>query len=342
MSMPAAMRGRDCAVSVCRNGFVVFASMAVAMIALSIGIGVSNAATLETLHVGKGFPSLFQFTPLDIGIETGIFKKHGLDVEASSFAGDARLQQALVGSSVDMGIGSGPGLAFVAKGATVLGVAEEAGPPLGITLCVLAAGPIRSVAELKGKTVSISSVGSQTEWMVRELSRQQGWGPDGIKTVALGDVPAQLSALRTKQVDAVPFDITTAYQLDAAGEVRLLLKFGDIVKDYVNHVIYATNGVTADHPDNVRRFLAGWFETIAFVKQNKAETVRMSSAVLKIPEPLVSRVYDETIRMLSDNGRFDAKGLAVLSRSFVEMNMLPSAPDMSKLYTEKFLPPLAK
>jgi hypothetical protein len=52
---------------------------------------------------------------------------------------------------------------------------------------------------------------------------------------------------------------------------------------------------------------------------------------------MVGRVYDETVRMLSDDGRFDAKGLAVLSRSFVEMNMLPAAPDMSKLYTEKFL-----
>ena len=311
----------------------------VALAALLCSAAVTPCAMAdETLRVGKGFPSLFQFTPLDVGIETGIFKKHGVDVEASSFAGDAKLQQALVAGSVDMGIGSGPGLAFVAKGAPTLGVAEEAGPPLGITLAVLARGPIKSVADLKGKTASVSSVGSQTEWMVRELSRQQGWGPDGIKAVALGDVPAQLSALRTSQVDAVPFDITTAYQLDAAGEIRILLKFGDIVKDYVNHVIYATNDVMTQDPDTVRRFLAGWFETIAYVKQNKADTVRISSAILKIPEPVVGRVYDETVRMLSDDGRFDAKGLAVLSRSFVEMNMLPAAPDMSKLYTEKFLP----
>lgn len=327
---------------ICRIRFDALASIAAAAAVLWLSFGVAEAAAQEKLRVGKGFPSLFQFTPLDIGIETGIFKKHGVDVEASSFAGDARLQQALVGASVDMGIGSGPGLAFIAKGATALGVAEEAGAPLGITLCVLASGPIKNIADLKGKTASISSVGSQTEWMVRELSRQQGWGPEGIKTVALGDVPAQLAALRTKQVDAVPFDITTAYQLEASGEVRILLKFGDIVTDYVNHVIYATDGVMAEHPDSVRKFLAGWFETVAFVKKNKAETVRMSSAVLKIPEPIVSRVYDETVRMLSDNGRFDAKGLAVLSRSFVEMNMLPSAPDMSKLYTEKFLPTLAK
>jgi hypothetical protein len=40
----------------------------------------------------------------------------------------------------------------------------------------------------------------------------------------------------------------------------------------------------------------------------------------------------------SDTGRFEPKAVAVLSRSFVQMNLLPTEPDMSKLYTEKFLP----
>ncbi len=324
---------------ICRYGFAALAPAAAAAIILSAALD-APATAADKLRVGKGFPSLFQFTPLDVGIETGIFKKHGLDVEETAFTGDAKLQQAIAAGAVDIGIGSGPGMAFIAKGAPALGVAEEAGPPLGITLCVLADGPIKSIADLKGKTASISSVGSQTEWMIRELARQQGWGPDGIKTVALGGVPAQLSALRTQQVDAVPFDITTAYKLQTAGDARLLLKFGDIVKDYVNHVIFATDAVIAKRPDDLRKFLAAWFETIAFVKHNKAETVKIAAAVLKIPEPIVGRVYDETLRMLSDDGKFDPKGLAVLSRSFVEMKMLPVEPDMSKLYTEKFLPAL--
>jgi len=229
-------------------------------------------------------------------------------------------------------------LAFIAKGSPILGVAEEAGPPLGITLCVLASGPIHSIADLKGKLASISSIGSQTDWMVRELSRRQGWGPEGIKRVALGAVPAQLSALRTHQIDMVPFDITTAYQLKETGEVRILLKFGDVVKEYVNHVIYASTDLIAKRPDDVKKFLAAWFETVAFFKKSKADVVRISSGVLNIPEPVVSKVYDETIPMLSDDGKFDPKGLAVLAQSFVDMHTLPEKPDMSKLYTEKFLP----
>ena len=288
--------------------------------------GRGAAAADEPLRVGKGFPSLFQFTPLDVGIEKGIFKKHGVDVVESAFAGDAKLQQAFAAGAVDLGIGSGPGLAFIAKGSPTLGVAEEAGPPLGITLSVLASGPIQSAKELKGKIVSISSVGSQTEWMVRALSTREGWGPDGIKMVTLGDATAQFSALRTHQIDAAPFDITTAYQLKATGDVRILMTFGAIVKDYVNHVIFASNDAIAKRPADVKKFLAGWFETIAFVKHNKAETVRISSGVLKIAPEIVGKVYDETMPMLSDDGRFSAKGLAVLRQSFIDLNMvMPSA-----------------
>jgi len=317
------------------GGRTVAAAVLVAFGAL-MAHGLASAA--EPLRVAKGFPSLFQFTPLDVGVQEGIFKKHGLDIEISAFAGDAKMQQAFAAGSIDLGIGSGPGLAFIAKGSPILGVAEEAGPPLGITLCVLASGPIHSIADLKGKLASISSIGSQTDWMVRELSRRQGWGPEGIKRVALGAVPAQLSALRTHQIDMVPFDITTAYQLKETGEVRILLKFGDVVKEYVNHVIYASTDLIAKRPDDVKKFLAAWFETVAFFKKSKADVVRISSGVLNIPEPVVSKVYDETIPMLSDDGKFDPKGLAVLAQSFVDMHTLPEKPDMSKLHTEKFLP----
>ena len=77
---------------------------------------VTPAGAAEKLRVGKAVAFAWTFTPLDVGIETGQFAKHGLDVEASAAAGDAKLQQALAAGSLDMGIGSGPGMAFMAKG----------------------------------------------------------------------------------------------------------------------------------------------------------------------------------------------------------------------------------
>ena len=45
-----------------------------------------------------------------------MFAKQGLDVDSADLGGDAKVQQALASGSIDIGLGSGPGLAFVAKG----------------------------------------------------------------------------------------------------------------------------------------------------------------------------------------------------------------------------------
>jgi ABC-type nitrate/sulfonate/bicarbonate transport system substrate-binding protein len=84
--------------------------------------------------------------------------------------------------------------------------------------------------------------------------------------------------------------------------------------------------------------MAGWFDAIAFMRANKAETVKIAKDVMQTDDATTAAIYDELMPMFSNSGRFEPKALAVLSRSFVEMKTLPSEPDMSKLYTEAFLP----
>ena len=55
-------------------------------------------------------------------------------------------------------------------------------------------------------------------------------------------------------------------------------------------------------------------------------------------EDITSRSYDELMPMFSDDGKFNPKALATLAASYVELQLLPQAPDMAKLYTEAFLP----
>ena len=43
--------------------------------------------------------------------------------------------------------------------------------------------------------------------------------------------------------------------------------------------------------------------------------------------------------MFSDDGRFSAAALDVLAKSYVELKVLPEAPDAAKPYTEAPLPP---
>ena len=66
--------------------------------------------------------------------------------------------------------------------------------------------------------------------------------------------------------------------------------------------------------------------------------MKIAAEVTDKDEDITSRVYDELMPMFSDDGHFEAKALTLLSRSLVELDILKTETDMSKLYTEEFLP----
>jgi len=299
---------------------------------------VSAVSAAELVRVGNAGRESFSFTPANIGTEVGIFAKHNLDLEIAGFGGDAKLQQAMAANAVDIGLGSGPGLAFIAKGSPVKGIAAMAGPPLIFAMVVRADGAVKTIDDLKGRKVAISSVGSATNWLMNVVSRQHGWGFDGITQVPIGENSARIAALRSGAVDACVVDIGSALNFVARGDGRILMRFGDVVQHFIMHVIFATDTAIAQKPATLTAFLQGWFETIAFMRANKAKSVAIAMTVMGTDEATTSGIYDELMPMFTDNGRFDPAALKVLSRSFVEMKTLPNEPDMSKLYTEAFLP----
>jgi NitT/TauT family transport system substrate-binding protein len=295
-------------------------------------------AQAETLRVGKAVPEAFSFVPLDVGIRQGIFKKHGLEIDSSSYGGGGRLQQALTADSIDIGLGSSPEMASIVKGVPIKAVAAMAGRPALLALMVRPDGAIKTIDDLKGRRVGVTTANSLTAWVVRELSRQKGWGPDGIMATPLGAIPGLLAALMMMQVDGFVADISTLLHAEEVGEGKILFRFGDLVTDFHVHVIFATNKLMASRPAAVREFLAGWFDTIAFMRANRQKTVDIAMTVLDQNRNIAERTYDELMPMFSDDGRFNPKALAVLSRSYVELQFLPAEPDMGKLYTEEFLP----
>jgi ABC-type nitrate/sulfonate/bicarbonate transport system substrate-binding protein len=184
----------------------------------------------------------------------------------------------------------------------------------------------------------VSTVGSVTSWIVSEVSRQQRWGTAGIAQVPIGDDAARIAALRTRSIDAAIVNIAAGLKLVQLGEGRILLRFRDLVPDFIVHVIFATDKIIAGRPDKLRAFLRGWLDTIAFMRGNKAETVRIAREVMGTDQVTTAQIYDELMPMFSGTGRFDPKALAALGRSFVEMKTLPNEPDMKTLVTEAFLP----
>jgi ABC-type nitrate/sulfonate/bicarbonate transport system substrate-binding protein len=301
-------------------------------------LAATTAQAQTKIRVGKAQAQTFAFIPADVGAATGLFKQRGLDVEISSFAGDARLLQALAADAIDIALGGGPTLAFVAKGAPMLAVAALADAPGTMMVVVLRDGPVKTEDDLKGRTLSVSTAGSLTYWLARQLSRSHGWGSDGINIATLGAAAAQAAALKTNQIDGIVTESSTVFKLEEDGVGRILVRFGDRIKDFHVHVIYASRKLIDGNPDAVRAFLAGWFESVQYMREHRDETVAIAMRAADMSRSIASRNYQELMPIFNPTGRFNPKALDMLSRSFIELGLLPSAPDMSRLYTEAYLP----
>ena len=312
-------------------------SVAVAA-ALAALLSTSAAQAQSTLRLGKAQAAQFAFIPADVGVATGIFKKHGIDLEISAFAGDVKMVQALTAGSLDIALGGSPSFAAIVKGAPMKAVAAFSGAPSIIMLVVLKDGPLKSVDDLKGKAVSVSGAGSLTYWLTQQLSRKLGWGDDGIKITPLGASEAQIAALMTHQIDGTTTDSVTVDKFVEAGHGRVLVKYGDYFKDFVTSVIYASTVTIDSNPAALRNFLAGWFETIAYMRDHRAEIIDMTVKQIGVSPGVAAAIYDDTMPTMSLDGRFNPKALDVLADSFVDMKLLPAKPDMSPLRTEAYLP----
>ncbi len=101
------------------------------LLCLAAAFGAISAAQADpvALRVGNTSAQAFTFIPFDIGVAKGFFAKYGVETEKIDFSGSAKLHQGMIADAVDIGLGAGTDLQFVAKGAPELGVAQMAGPP---------------------------------------------------------------------------------------------------------------------------------------------------------------------------------------------------------------------
>ena len=292
------------------------------------------------LRVGKAVIENPGYIPLDIGRRFGIFAKAGVEIEALDFSGGAKIAQALAAGAVDISLSGGPDMAFTAKGAPQIAIATIASSPAFMGISVAQESPARSADDLKGKKIGVTSVGSLTYWLVEELNRVKGWTEgDRAQPVAIGGSPTTaFAALKSGAVDASVGSIQVGYQLEEQHAGRLLLTISDYVAHLEMFVIFASTETIRRDPDSVRRFLRGWFDTVAFMKSHRAETVRVLMEVIGYSAAIAERTYDGLIGHFSVDGRFEPQALAALRSSFVDLKLLDPSDDMAKLYTQEFLP----
>ncbi len=300
-------------------------------------ISTSPSLALEKLRVGKsGGPMIL--TLVEVGAEAGIWARQGLDVEGITFGGEAPTMQGLASGSIDLGFGSGPGLAFPVKGVPATAIAAVTGAPYNLVVSVAVNSTLKSLDDLKGRTLGVTSSGSLTDWMAHEIGRQKGWGPDGVKTFPSGSARTSLAALKSGDIDGVVMGAATAYASEMNGASKVFASFGDMVPKFHSNVLFAGNKLIAERPEIVQSFVDGWFEIVAFARAHPEVVLRVGARTLGISEDAARKAYDaEITRMLRDSGRFDPEAVETIRRSLVDIGALDVVPPASRLYDERFV-----
>src|SRR6185312_13639980 len=128
-----------------------------------------------------------------------------------------------------------------------------------------------------------------------------------------------------------------AFTMEEEHTGRLLIPASKYAGHVGGGVIYATQRLMTDNPDALHRFLAGWLETIAFMRSHRDESIAIEREITKASAAVQSKDFDLNLGALSNDCKFDAEMLANLKRSFADLKLTDTPLDMARLYTEKFL-----
>ncbi|KAA0591776.1 ABC transporter substrate-binding protein [Azospirillum lipoferum] len=190
------------------------------------------AQPLEKATVGV--LALSSSGPIFIAKAKGYFAKEGLDVELKMFTSAQQVPVAVTSGDADFGVtGLTAGFYNLAsKGAVTIIAAQsrdEPGFPLSAYVATNAAydAGLKAPADLKGKRVAITTVGSTFHYMIGLLAQKHGFTVKDVTMVPLQDVPKMVAAFKGGQVDAVIAPSTVSRQLVADGAGKILGWVGD-------------------------------------------------------------------------------------------------------------------
>src|SRR4051812_1701693 len=191
-----------------------------------VGLGAGSAVAQDALKLAIGQRGKWDGAVPDLGYRAGIFKKHGIELEMLYTSGGGETMQAVISGSVDIGMNAGTlgVLGAFAKGAPIRIISAQATGDDAYWY-VRADSPIRSMADMKGKTMAFSTAGSSTNSNV--LALIDHFKVDA-RPVATGGAAPTFTQVMSGQIDAgwsaPPFGIEALRK----GEFRVIARSTDL------------------------------------------------------------------------------------------------------------------
>jgi len=232
----------------------------------------------------------------------GFYRDEGLDLETILIRGAVGIQ-ALLGGSVDYSSAAGALIAGAVRGLPVrLVLIVNAKPQFDL----VGAPEIKSVQQLRGKVVGISSRGGAVDLLTQLILTHHGLTPNKDVTSLVIGTPEELAlALRTGRIAACLLSPPRQLILFREGFSKLAYS-GDYLPYYPSGGIGVTEEKIRTNPAEVLAFVRASLRGLQYYTQNRAESIESISKYLGVKDlSLAAEVYDLHLNRLGGTSYLD-------------------------------------
>jgi NitT/TauT family transport system substrate-binding protein len=224
--------------------------------------------------------------PRIVASETGLFQKHGVDVQERMIPGVTGVD-ALVSGDVQVTLAGGAQALSAIAGGADLQIVGTPFPTYGFLF--YAPASIKTPAVLKGKKIGVPSAGSTGEVAVRLALPRFGLDPlKDVTMVYLGSPQARVPALLGGSVDGSPITVPDNVKLDSSG-FHSLFDISQLKLEAVTQVVQTQRSWLANHRDAMQGFIDGLVEANVRIKKDKPFALEMMRKHLKYDD---ERMYE--------------------------------------------------
>jgi ABC-type nitrate/sulfonate/bicarbonate transport system substrate-binding protein len=280
------------------------AFLAVAIAELYLTDSVSAQSAQETITIGFPSRSMTEL-PNYIAAVKGFYHEEGLDAQLVQARSNV-LVAALASGSMDYITSVNSSLSGIMSGvpAKVIAIITKSNPDF-----LMAKPEIRSLKDLKGKTLAVSAFGGSSHQRLLIILNKIGIDPKTDVTVlSVGEAKLRLEQLRVGAIDATVLTAPHNFIAERSG-FRTLGSSKDILPLPAVGMAALERRIK-EKPDQVKKTLRAILKAMAFMKNNREETVQKTMEWLALDRDLAERSYDAMLPNYALDGNIDHEQFA--------------------------------
>ena len=251
------------------------------------------AQSQTTLRVPVVSRTVF-YLPAWTAEKQGFFKDEGLDVKIEVYDGSEKIFHDLRAGTHQIAIASIESvIAEAYKGGTlriVAGIAKR--PPHFI----IAQPEIKTLADLKGKTIGVVSMHEGTTFFVADIAKAGGFALGDVKVEAVGGSPTRARLLKERKIDMGLQPYPLSYEAEAQGFTNLGA-MAKLVPDYQ----FVSVMVDENWASKNRRVLAGFLKALRrgteYMFAHPDESAELGAKELRTSPAFARRALEDTLSM---------------------------------------------